>query len=303
MSSQPLRILITGATGQLGLAFQQHLPAEPFAQTLLINAVSRAACDLSDANACREIVEKWRPDWLINAGAYTAVDRAESEYELANAVNALAPQAFAKALQSTGGRLLQISTDFVFAGHQGKSYLPGNLTDPIGVYGITKAAGEAAAAEILDPERLCIMRTSWLYGPKGKNFLLNLLRLHSFKADAGEALGVVADQIGCPTATKSMAAACWAVVERELHGIHHWSDAGVASWYDFAMAIGELGVANGLLKRAAMVKPITTADYPTAAPRPSFSLLDCTDTRKALHLPACHWRQSLEHVIGELKNG
>jgi dTDP-4-dehydrorhamnose reductase len=291
-----MKVLLTGAAGQLGQALQAAVPVG-----IELKACSRAELDLADPRACHRAVREFRPDWVLNAGAYTAVDQAEGEPALAEAVNAGAPQAFAEALQASGGRLLQLSTDFVFNGRQGHPYQPQQPVDPLGVYGATKAAGEQQAAEALATERLCILRTSWVYGPVGRNFLLTMLRLHARKAEAGEALGVVADQVGCPTATPGLAAACWAVLEHGVHGRHHWSDAGVASWYDFAVAIGELGVSAGLLERAAVVQPITTAEYPTPARRPSYSLLDSTSTRQALALEPRHWRAALVQVLRQLR--
>ena len=138
------------------------------------------------------------------------------------------------------------------------------------------------------------------YGPVGKNFLLTMLRLHALKAEAGDPLRVVADQVGCPTSTATLAQACWAALAHGAHGIHHCSDAGAASWYDFAVAIGEIAQASGRLSQAASVEPITTADYPTPARRPGYSLLDCTQTRAALGLPARYWREALAEVIGSL---
>ena len=297
-----MKVIITGAAGQLGQALRRVAPAEIGAVPLELIATSRSGgdgtvpLDLADAEACRALVQEHRPDWLINAGAYTAVDKAESEPELAQAVNAAAPAAFAEALQATGGRLLQVSTDFVFNGAQGSPYRPDQPVDPLGVYGASKAAGEAAAAGALAPERLCILRTSWVYGPVGKNFLLTMLRLMRER----EQLGVVADQVGCPTATAGLAQACWAVLEQGVSGVHHWSDAGAASWYDFAVAIAELGQAAGLLENPARINPITTADYPTPAQRPSYSLLDCTATRHALQRPPLHWREALRQVMGDV---
>ena len=297
-----MKVIITGAAGQLGQALRRVAPAEIGAAPLELIATSRSGgdgtipLDLADAEACRALVQEHRPDWLINAGAYTAVDKAESEAELAQAVNAAAPAAFAEALQATGGRLLQVSTDFVFNGAQGSPYRPDQPVDPLGVYGASKAAGEAAAAAALAAERLCILRTSWVYGPVGKNFLLTMLRLMRER----EQLGVVADQVGCPTATAGLAQACWAVLEHGVSGVHHWSDAGAASWYDFAVAIAELGQAAGLLENPAQINPITTADYPTPAQRPSYSLLDCTGTRQSLHLPPLHWREALRQVMGDV---
>jgi len=290
-----LRVLLTGANGQLGQALCDSVP-----EGIQLIATSRQDLDLADSQACRTIVDRHRPDWVLNAGAYTAVDQAESELDLASAVNAEAPRAFAEALNSMGGRLLQVSTDFVFNGDQSHPYQPDQPQDPLGAYGCSKAAGEKVVEQILGcgvESRATILRTSWLYGPVGRNFLLTMLRLHRLKAEAGEPLRVVADQVGCPTSTFGLAAACWAVIEHEVMGVLHWSDAGVASWYDFAVAIGELAVADGLLSQAAQVLPIATTDYPTPAKRPAYSLMDCASTRKRLRLQPRHWRCALREVI------
>ena len=307
-----MNILLTGAAGQLGQALRQQLP-----EGIELIATSRSGdpaagllpLDLADADACRGAVLKHRPDWVLNAGAYTAVDKAESEPELALAVNAGAPRAFAEALRETGGCLLQLSTDFVFNGRQGSPYRPEQPRDPLGVYGATKAKGEEAVAELLGVAaggacsgRGVILRTSWVMGPVGKNFALTMLRLQRERSASGQSLAVVADQVGCPTSTHTLAAACWQVIaamdtSAGLPAVLHWSDAGAASWYDVAVAVGELGVELGLLERMAAVKPITTADYPTPAQRPGYSLLDCTASRKALDLPPTHWRQTLRQLL------
>jgi dTDP-4-dehydrorhamnose reductase len=291
-----VKVLLTGAAGQLGHALRQQLPAG-----VELIATSRnggdglQALDLANAVACRTAV--------LNAGAYTAVDRAESEPELALAVNAGAPRAFAEALLETGGRLLQVSTDFVFNGQQGSPYRPGQPRDPLGAYGRTKAAGEDAVEQVLgDTGRGVILRTSWVIGPVGKNFALTMLRLHRERGASGQALGVVEDQVGCPTSTATLAAACWrAMVVMDaptgLPAVLHWSDARAASWYDVAVAVGELAQELGLLERPAAVNPLTTAEYPLPAQRPSYSLLDCSATRQALDLPALHWRQALRQLL------
>ena len=297
-----MKVIVTGGGGQLGQALFRCVPPLIAGDPVELIPTSRSggegtmALDLADAAACRDLVEDHRPDWVINCGAYTAVDKAESEPELAEAVNAGAPAAFAEGLLATGGRLLQLSTDFVFNGSQGSPYRPDQGVDPLGVYGATKAAGETAAAAALPAERLCILRTSWVYGPVGKNFLITMLRLMGER----EQLGVVADQVGCPTATAGLAAACWAVLEQSVSGMHHWSDAGAASWYDFAVAIAELGRDAGLLANPCQINPITTAEFLTPAQRPSFSLLDCTATRMALQLPPVHWRTALQNVLNQL---
>jgi len=288
-----MKVLLTGREGQLGTALQASLPED-----VILIATGRSELDLTDHAACRQAVRDHLPDWVLNAGAYTAVDRAESEADRAMAINAGAPQAFAEALRDTGGSLLQVSTDFVFNGAQGSPYRPDQALDPLGVYGATKAAGETAALALPGAR---VLRTSWVYGPVGKNFCLTMLRLHALKAAAGEPLGVVADQVGCPTATHTLAAACWRAIgigaAADGPRILHWSDAGVASWYDFAVAIGELGVAVGLLERAAEVRPLSTAAYPTPAQRPSYSLLDCTSSRAALGREPLYWRAALAQVL------
>ncbi|MEB3354270.1 MAG: dTDP-4-dehydrorhamnose reductase [Cyanobacteriota bacterium] len=314
-----MKVLLTGAAGQLGQALIASQPRCVAGGSLELIATSRAGLDLADARACRAAVLEHRPDWVLNAGAYTAVDRAEAEPELAMAVNGGAPRALAEGLRELGrGQLLQLSTDFVFDGHQGHPYAPDQPRRPLGVYGASKAAGEEAVQVLLGggAETGCagrgfILRTSWVYGPVGHNFCRTLLRLHRQRAQGGEPLRVVADQVGCPTSTAGLAAACWRAIgvglappaDAALPPILHWSDAGAASWYDFAVAIGELGVETGLLEQAALVCPITTADYPTPARRPSYSLLDCTASRQALALQPQHWRQALEQVLLQLVAG
>ena len=294
-----MKVLLTGAGGQLGTALQKSCPG-----AVELIATNQAELDLSDAKACTAMVAALKPDWVLNGGAYTAVDRAEEQPQLAEAVNAAAPRAFAEALAELGsGRLLQISTDFVFSGQQGHPYGAEDQAAPLGVYGASKARGEAAVLEVLGPKRACVLRTSWLYGPVGKNFCLTMLRLHEIKAAAGEALNVVADQVGCPTHTAGLAAACWQVLARDIGGMQQWSDAGVASWYDFAVAIGEEAVALGILATAAKVNPISTAEYPTPAQRPSYSLMDCSASRKALGLEPLHWRQGLRKVLKLIEPG
>lgn len=299
-----MKVLLTGAAGQLGQALRQQAPAG-----IDLIATSRGggeglvALDLADAEACRAAVLELKPDWVLNGGAYTAVDKAESEPELALAVNGGAPRAFAEALLETGGRLLQVSTDFVFNGQQGSPYRPEQARDPLGAYGRTKAAGEEAVEAVLASSgRGVILRTSWVMGPVGKNFALTMLRLHRERGASGQTLGVVEDQVGCPTSTHTLATACWRVIAATdttagLPAVLHWSDAGAASWYDVAVAVGELGQELGLLQQPAPVNPLTTAEYPLPAQRPSYSLLDCSSSRKALQLAPTPWRQALRQLL------
>jgi dTDP-4-dehydrorhamnose reductase len=289
-----MKVLLTGSAGQLGQALVDSKP-----DAIELISTTRQELDLSDTAACRLAVQKFRPDWVLNAGAYTAVDQAESEPELVHAINAEAPEAFAQELDHQGGRLLQVSTDFVFNGQQGSPYKVDQPPTPLGVYGGSKAAGEQAIQRVFghDNPQGIILRTSWVMGPVGQNFALTMLRLHRER----EQLGVVADQVGCPSSTLNLAAACWRTITLESHTslppILHWSDAGAASWYDVAVAIGELGHSLGLVDAPAQVNPISTADYPTPASRPNYSLLDCTTTRSALQLDAQHWQEALKQLL------
>ena len=297
-----MKVLLTGAAGQLGQALRQQLPAEvELIATCRSGGNGLLALDLAEAEACSAAIRDHRPDWVLNAGAYTAVDKAESEPELAFAVNGGAPRAFAEALLETGGRLLQVSTDFVFNGSQGSPYRLEQKRDPLGVYGCSKAAGEEAVEQLLGPAaggagagRGVILRTSWVMGPVGKNFALTMLRLHRER----QQIGVVEDQVGCPTSTHTLAAACWRVISAGIsEPVLHWSDAGAASWFDVAVAVGELAQELGLLEQPALVNPLTTAEYPLPAQRPRYSLLDCSGSRRLLELAPTPWRQALRQLL------
>ena len=289
-----MKVLLTGAAGQLGHAL---IASAPYGIELI--STSRKELDLADKKACQDAVADLQPDWVLNAGAYTAVDKAETNAPLAHAVNAGAPEAFATALERQGGCMLQLSTDYVFSGSQGSPYSVEQKRNPIGVYGASKAAGEVAVQKLLgDQGRGFLLRTSWLVGPVGQNFALSMLRLHHER----EELTVVADQVGCPTSTITLARACWQAIQFKDRGsdippVMHWSDAGAASWYDVAVAIGNIGLSLGLLNQPAQVRAISTADYPTAARRPSYSLLDCFSTRAMLQLPGQHWQEALQDVM------
>ncbi len=293
-----MKVLVTGSEGQLGQALIAQKPNLLLGRPIDLIKTARRTLNLADSEACKRLVKEQKPDWIINAGAYTNVDQAEKESELAMAVNAEAPKAFAESLQDCGGRLLQLSTDFVFNGQTGKPYNVDAVSNPLGVYGLSKAIGEK---EVLRFPGNRLMRTSWLYGPQGNNFCLTMLRLHASKANLGDSINVVADQVGCPTSTYTLASACWKALAipdfLPKHRRFHWSDAGAASWYDFAIAIGEIAVDIGLLENCAEVIPIRTADYPTPATRPTYSLLNCDSSYKLLALKPLHWRRALGQVM------
>ncbi|MCK9540507.1 MAG: dTDP-4-dehydrorhamnose reductase [Novosphingobium sp.] len=282
-----MKALVTGVTGQLGRAL---LATRPEGWNCV--ALDRPALDLADADAIVRAVDRHRPDLVLNAAAYTRVDRAESEPDIAYAINAGAPGAFAKALAGSGGRLVQVSTDFVFDGANGRGYCPEDPRNPRSVYGASKAAGEDAAG----PDAI-VVRTSWVHAAGGANFVRTMLRLMR----ARETLGVVADQIGSPTWATGLAWTLWGLAARDRPGIWHHRDAGVASWYDFAVAIAEEAHALGLLERIPAIVPIATADYPTLAKRPSFSVLDVSATRRLLGDPHVHWRTNLTKMLEEEK--
>jgi len=287
-----MKVLLTGAGGQLGRDLRRTVPS--FVRLL---PFERDALDISDAWAVTALLDEERPDLLINAAAYTAVDRAENEREQAWAVNADGVANLGRAAARAGTRMLHVSTDFVFAGEQSSPYLPTDCPHPLSVYGASKLAGEQELLAISRGEAL-IMRTGWLYAAGGRNFVSTILRLLSER----EEVRVVADQIGTPTWTRSLAEALWAAAARPtLRGIYHWSDAGVASWYDFAVAIQEEALRLGLLRRAVAICPIATADYPTPARRPPYSVLDKSASWRDLAQPARHWRVCLREMLEELK--
>ena len=280
-----MRVLITGANGQLGGALQRTAPA--WAD---ISAIDVEDVDLTDSAmlTARLVVEA--PDLVINAAAYTAVDKAESDEATARAINADAVATMVAAMADTGGRFVHVSTDYVFDGTASSPYLPDAPRNPQSAYGRTKAEGEdqLRAQDIL-------VRTAWVYEAGGANFVRTMIRLMKER----EELGVVADQIGAPTWATGLARTIWGLVEREAAGTFHHSDAGVASWYDFAVAIAEEAHALGLLARIPTIRPLTTADYPTPAKRPAFSLLDCRATRAALGETPVHWRTHLRLMLEE----
>jgi dTDP-4-dehydrorhamnose reductase len=286
-----VKILITGSGGQVGRSL---LAAAPNATQVL--TVSHQELDIADGRAVAEYVRSHSPDVIINAAAHTAVDRAESEPDLARAINGDGPRHLAEAARETGARLIHISTDFVFDGAASKPYKPEAATNPLGVYGATKLAGEKAVLETL-PDRSVVVRTAWVYAATGSNFVRTMLRV----MNASGAVRVVADQVGTPTAAGAFAETLWGIVARpEVKGLHHWTDAGVASWYDFAVAIAEEGAQLGLVSDQVTVTPIGTADYPTPARRPSYSVLD-KSSLMALGLVPAHWRKRLRGVLGEMK--
>lgn len=280
------KVLLTGANGQLGRELVECAPGVD------LIALGRDALDIGDANAVTERLAAVAPEVVINAAAYTAVDRAEAEPELAHRGNATGAGNLARACATLGIRLLHVSTDFVFDGRASEPYRPGDATGPLGVYGQSKLAGEREVLDAL-PEAV-ILRTGWVYSRFGGNFVKTMLRLMAER----DSLNVVCDQVGSPTWAAGLAGALWEFAARPgLAGTYHWSDAGVCSWYDFAVAIGEEGLACGLLERPVTVRPIPASDYPTPARRPAFSVLDKTTAWRDLECAGVHWRVQLRQML------
>ncbi|MBB5212318.1 dTDP-4-dehydrorhamnose reductase [Microbulbifer hydrolyticus] len=284
-----MKILITGKNGQLGKQLQKQVPAG-----VTLVAHGRDTVDVANKEQVFSVLGGAKPDVVINAAAYTAVDKAESDIEQAHAINARGSENLALACRELGARLIHVSTDFVFDGQQSHPYKPEDYRKPLGVYGESKARGEEAIEAIL-PEAI-IVRTAWVYDREGGNFVTTMLRLMNER----DQLGVVADQIGTPTWAGTLAQSIYALAENsEAKGIYHCTDAGAASWYDFAVAIFEEGKSAGLLPQDKQVKvgPIATADYPTPAARPAYSVLDKSRLVKEAGVELKHWRQVLRAAL------
>ena len=295
-----MKVLITGSQGQLGKELLKNIPHD-----IEVIAADRKTFNLLDLKDCREFIFDNKPDWIINAAAYTAVDLAEDEEEKAILINGEAPTEIANALKKTGGKLLQISTDFVFDGKSSSPYKVDDEPNPINIYGKSKLLAENGIKNILqDNNQYIILRTSWVMGSEGNNFTKTMLRLLKIK----EKISVVYDQIGCMTSSKYLANICWLIIQKDItkninnQKIFHWTDAGVSSWFDIATEIGDLSFKLNLLKNPAKVLPISSDNFPTRAKRPNFSLLDCSITKEILNIENKYWRYSLLEILQELKS-
>jgi dTDP-4-dehydrorhamnose reductase len=262
----------------------------PAAVTLEVR--THASLDVADAAAVRRVFAALAPDVVINAAAFTGVDAAESAAADAESANADGPAALAAACRDSAAHLVHVSTDYVFDGSRPVPWSPSDEPRPLNVYGASKLRGEVRVRELL-PAASCIVRSSWLYAADGRNFLTRMLELAATRTR----LTVVADQIGAPTAASGFASVLWALATRRAVGTHHWCDAGVASWYDFAVAAIEEGAAQGLVARVPEIVPIASEEYPVAARRPRFSLLDTRATRSLLGREAPHWRTNLKATV------
>ena len=274
-----MRILLTGATGQVGWELRRTL-----ARMGEVRAFDRYGLDLAEAPPLAAAVRALQPDMIVNAAAYTAVDKAESERDLAFAVNATAPRVLAEEAKRIGARLVHYSTDYVFDGDKASPYVEDDPTHPINVYGESKLAGERAIQAT--GCRHLILRTSWVYGPRGKNFFLTMRRLAKERSE----LRVVDDQVGAPTSSVAIADATPQLLAKGTEGLYHMTAAGETTWCGFAREI---------LKRAGLATPVVgipTKDYPTPARRPRNSRLDCSRLKAAAGIELAPWTEQLGEV-------
>lgn len=296
------KILLTGVNGQVGHALKHALSANKVFSDVFVT-LDRSQLDLSKVDEIRRIVQTLKPDFIINPAAYTAVDKAETEPELAYAINATAPQVLAEEAAKIGAKLIQFSTDYVYNGKKSAPYLEDDAIEPLSVYGKSKLAGEDAIRAVGLPH--LIFRTSWVYGAYGKNFLKTILRL----AGEREELRIVADQFGAPTSSHSIADAALSVLTRwdgEAIGIYHLVNAGQTSWHGFATAIVEEYSRLQISKawpplKVKTIQAITTKDFPTPATRPANSCLNTSKLMQdfAVELPS--WRDALIQELNQLK--
>lgn len=276
-----MKMLVTGANGQLG----QELVRFPAPPDLEIVGLGRAELDVTDPGQCRETIRAIRPDAVIHCAAYTKVDQAESEQDEAYRVNAEGTRNAALAAEQIGAKFVYISTDYVFDGTSNRPCREDDPPNPLSVYGKTKLAGERFVRKL--SSRHFIVRTSWVFGPYGSNFVKTMLKL----AEERDVIRVVDDQIGSPTYTRDLAQFLLELVKTDHYGIWHASNSGACSWYEFARAIFE---EKGLNVR---VEPCTTAEFPRPAPRPAYSVLDHGAIRAFGFKPFRHWREALRDYL------
>jgi dTDP-4-dehydrorhamnose reductase len=288
------KILLTGKNGQLGQELQLLLP-----QIGEVIALGKEELDLSQGDQIRDCIDHYQPDLIINAGAYTAVDEAERESEIAYAINGDAPAILAASAEKIGARVLHISTDYVFDGQKHRPYTEADEPNPIGVYGKSKLAGEQGIQA--NCRNYIILRTAWVYGVYGQsNFVKTMLRL----GEEREELKVVSDQIGTPTWTNDIAKVIVGLIMKLpsslVQEIYHFTNSGVASWYDFSIAIFEEAKVLRFPLKVHRVSPITTAEYPTLAQRPAYSVLSGEKISKLLGVRPPQWRISLREMLTQL---
>ncbi|GBF56044.1 dTDP-4-dehydrorhamnose reductase [Microcystis sp. 0824] len=288
------KVLLIGAKGQVGQELQVTLP-----QLGEVISIGREELDLTNSEKISQLIREIHPDYLVNAAAYTAVDKAETEPYLAYSINAIAPKIMAEAAEKIKAKFLHISTDYVFDGRKNTPYLETDLTNPLGVYGQSKLRGEEEIKTV--NSQAIILRTAWVYGSYGKsNFVKTMLRLGKER----EELKVVVDQVGSPTWAKDIATAITHLLINADNppGIYNFTNSGVASWFDLTKAIFEEAKISGIPLKIQRVIPITTAEYPTPAVRPAYSVLSSQKISQQLGYIPPYWRDSLKAMLNQLFN-
>lgn len=286
-----LKVLITGSHGQVGSLLVRQMEGKA-----LVLAVDREQLDITNEQAVLDCVMSFQPDVIINAAAHTAVDRAEDEVELSYQINRDGPMYLAQAAEKLGAAILHISTDYVFSGDKDGSYSETDATDPQGVYGQSKLAGELAVAQSCS--RHIILRTAWVFGETGNNFVKTMIRLGRER----DQLGVVGDQFGGPTYAGDIAATLIAIVEKYKvdqdieWGVYHFAGLPSVSWFEFASYIFNQAHQQGILSKVPELKSITTSDYPTAAKRPANSCLAMNKVKANFGISACDWKAALKNI-------
>jgi len=288
-------IVVTGATGQLGQTISRLWSESPLRHYQL-KALDRSELDLSQPDTAIAVLAELKPAVIINAAAYTQVDKAESDSIAAHLVNAEAAGRIAAWSAQNDAKLIQLSTDFVFDGSSKTPYRPDHQTNPLGAYGASKLAGEHKI-QTQPSQHSAIIRTSWLFSEYGNNFLKTMLRLMGDR----DQLSVVNDQIGSPTSTHGLAALIFAMISKDSYqGIYHWTDGASISWYEFAQEIQNQAIQEGLLSKAIPINPISTSEYPTPAQRPAYSVLDRSRALAEFDCPVEDWKAQLNLVLKEL---
>jgi dTDP-4-dehydrorhamnose reductase len=287
-----MNIVVIGKSGQLAFELRRIFKDTSHDVTFL----GRGDVDITSTESIEETLSPLKPQTVINASAYTAVDNAETDAEACHAINAIGVKNLAEYCKQADAFMVHVSTDYVFNGLKGSPYLTDDEIEPQGEYGKSKAKGEKYLLDTL-PNASCIIRTAWVYSSHGNNFVKTMLRLMAEKPQ----LSVIDDQIGTPTWAMGLAKACIYAGESRTAGIYHWTDEGVASWYDFALAIQEVAIDKGILDGAIPVLPIPSSQYPTPAKRPHYSVLDKLATREVF--ASCkpeHWRTQLSTMLDEI---
>lgn len=295
-----MKILLTGSQGQVG---QEFIKLKPYNYQL--KSLKREDLDLYNLEKCYEYIIQYKPDWLVNCAAYTDVEGAEKDSKKTFKINSYAPKYFAKAIKEIGGKMIQISSDYVFDGLKGSPYDTDDKLNPLNVYGESKAMAESFIEEHLkSTNQFFILRTSWILSKKGKNFLKTMLKLLPNK----KSISVIKDQYGCITSARSLAEVCWELISYtsslSMHNILpsklHWCNSGTINWFQLSLAIKDFLIHNNFYDEIAEIEPILSSQYSSKVSRPKYSVLNCSETEKLLKIHQVSWTKSLHEILHEI---